>query len=99
MGVWMPIALVAVTQIALAVTQVALRLITVAGVVWQERARAESHRVQMETAGSSGTILCERLGDGSALLIIPATAAPEQTERVDQAARVISGEPGEKARL
>jgi hypothetical protein len=67
-------------------------------VVWQERARAESHRVQMETAGSSGTVLCERLGDGSALLIIPAAAA-ERAEQVDQAARVISGEPGEKARL
>lgn len=93
MGVWLPIALVAVTQIALAITQVALRLITVAGVVWQERARAESHRVQMETAGASGTILCERVGDGTVLLIIPATARP------DPAARVISGEPGEKARL
>ena len=56
MGVWLPITLVAMTQIA-------LRLITVVAVVWRERARAESHRVQMETAAASGVTLCERLGD------------------------------------
>jgi hypothetical protein len=71
MGAWLPITLVAMTQIA-------FRFITVAGVVWRERARAESHRVQMETAASTGVMLCERLGDGTALLIIPPTARPDQ---------------------
>jgi hypothetical protein len=64
MGAWLPILVVAMTQVA-------VRLITVYGVIWRERARAESHRVQMEAAASSGAALCERSGDGTALLIIP----------------------------
>jgi hypothetical protein len=83
MGAWLPIILVAMTQIA-------LRLITVAGVVWRERARAEAHRVEMETAASSGATLCERHGDGTALLIIPRREPPVIPRR----------EPaGEKVRL
>jgi hypothetical protein len=84
MGAWLPIALVAMTQIA-------LRLITVAGVVWRERARAESHRIQMVTAASSGVTLCERLADGTALLIIPPTAHPDQAVT----ARIMFGGAGE----
>jgi hypothetical protein len=64
MGAWLPVLVVAMTQVA-------LRLITVYGAVRRERARAESHRAQMEAAASSGATLCERSGDGTALLIIP----------------------------
>jgi hypothetical protein len=66
-GAWLLVTVVAVTQIA-------LRLIDVAGVVWQERSRAACHRAQMEAAAASGTMLCERLGDGTALLVVPLTA-------------------------
>jgi hypothetical protein len=62
---WLPI-------IAIAVVQIVLRLINVAGVIWRERARATSHCNQMETAASSGTMLCEIRGKGNALLVIPA---------------------------
>jgi hypothetical protein len=75
MGAWLPILLVAVAQIA-------LRLIAVVGVVWQERARSESHLAQLEAAASSGATLCEQLGNGAALVIIPGrhtiAGAPEE---------------------
>ena len=80
MGAWLPIIVVAVTQIM-------LLLISVAGVIWQERARATSHCTQMETAASSGTVLCERLGNGATLLVIPGTAGREQTWAVELISR------------
>jgi hypothetical protein len=80
MGAWLPIIVVAVTQIM-------SLLISVAGVIWQERARARSHCIQMETAASSGTVLCERLGNGTTLLVIPGTAGREQTSTVELISR------------
>jgi hypothetical protein len=55
-----------------------LRLISMAGVIWRERARATSHCGQMETAASSGTMLGERLRDGSTLLIVPLAQVPRE---------------------
>jgi hypothetical protein len=66
---WLPVAVIAAAEII-------LRLISVAGVIWRERARATSHCSQMETAASSGAMLGERLRDGSTLLIVPVTQAP-----------------------
>jgi hypothetical protein len=72
-----------------AVTQIALRLISVAGVIWAERSRAASHRAQMETAAAGGTMLCERLANGAALLIIPPAAwrEPSAAETIHGAFR------------
>jgi hypothetical protein len=63
-GVWMAI-------IAVAVLAIVLRLIGVAGAIWRERTRVLSHCTRMETAASSGTMFCERLSDGTTLLIVP----------------------------
>jgi hypothetical protein len=76
MGAWLPIIVVAVTQII-------LLLISVTGVIWQERVHATSVCTQLETAASSGTVLCERLGNGTTLLVVPGTACREQTSVVE----------------
>lgn len=54
-----------------AATAVMWRLVGVAGVIWQERERVASHCAQMETAALNGAILCERLPDGTTLLVMP----------------------------
>lgn len=60
-----------------AMTVVMWRLIGVAGMIWQERARVTSHCTQMETAALNGAILCERLPDGTTLLVMPGPAHAE----------------------
>jgi hypothetical protein len=62
----------------IAAAQVLSQLITVVGAVWQERARAASHCIQMQTAASSRAALCESLEDGTILLIAPESASHEQ---------------------
>ena len=52
-------------------------MISVVGAICQERARAASHCIQMQTAGSSGAIMYESLENGSVLLIIPESAGHE----------------------
>jgi hypothetical protein len=42
-----------------------------------KRARVASHCTQMETAALNGAILCERLPDGTTLLVMP---RPEHEE-------------------
>jgi len=64
MAAWFPI-------IVVAMTVVMWRLVSVAGVIWRERARVSSHCTQMETAALNGAILCERLPDGTTLLVMP----------------------------
>jgi hypothetical protein len=59
------------------------QLICLAGIIWQERARAAFVRKQMQAAASNGTIVCERHRDGSALLIVPETAAREQASAAE----------------
>lgn len=54
------------------------QLICVVGAIWQERARAASVSMRIEAAASSRSIVCEHRHDGSALLIVPLTAASEQ---------------------
>jgi len=68
MGAWLLIIVVAATLIA-------WRLISVAGMLWKERAHVTARCVQMETAASSGAILCERLPDGTTLLVMPGPAS------------------------
>ena len=86
MSTWLSITVIAGVQ---ATSQ----LICLAGAIWQERTRAASVRKQMEAAASSGTIVCERHRDGSALLIVPETAAREQAS----AAELLVGALSEKA--
>jgi hypothetical protein len=64
MTAWLPIAVLAVAQIA-------LRVIAVAGMIWRERARARASCEQMRTASASGVVFCERGENGAALLIVP----------------------------
>ena len=86
MSTWLSITVIAGVQ---ATSQ----LICLVGAIWQERTRAASVRKQMEAAASSGTIVCERHRDGSALLIVPDTAAREQVS----AAELLVGALSEKA--
>jgi hypothetical protein len=67
MGAWLLI-------IVIAATLIAWRLVSVAGMLWRERAHVTARCVQMETAASSGAILCERLPDGTTLLVMPGPA-------------------------
>jgi hypothetical protein len=71
MGAWFLITVVAMMVVM-------WRLVSVAGVIWQERARVISHCTQMETAALNGAILCERLPDGTTLLVMPGAAHQEQ---------------------
>jgi hypothetical protein len=64
MMVWLPV-------VVLAVVQITVRLISVAAMIWQERARADSHCAQMRTASASGVVLLERRRDGVGLAIVP----------------------------
>jgi len=70
MGAWFLI-------IVPAMTVVVWRLVGVVGVIWQERARVTSHCTQMETAALNGAMLCERLPDGTTLLVMPGAALQE----------------------
>jgi hypothetical protein len=70
MGAWLLITVVAMTVVM-------WRLVSVAGVIWQERERVTSHCTQMETAALNGAILCERLPDGTTLLVMPGAAHEE----------------------
>ena len=60
---WMPV-------VVLAVAQIAVRLIGVVAMIWQERARADSHCAQMRAASASGVVLFA-WRDGSGLAIVP----------------------------
>jgi hypothetical protein len=71
MAVWLLIAAVAATLIL-------WRVIGIAGVIWRERAHVTAHCAQMDAAASSGATLCERLPDGTTLLVMPGPATPDQ---------------------
>jgi hypothetical protein len=71
MGVWY-LAIVA------AMTVVTWRLVGVAGLIWQERARVGWHCIQMEAAALNGAVLCERRPDGTTLLVMPGPAHQEK---------------------
>ncbi len=60
-----------------AVTVVIWRVVGVFGVIWRELARVASHCTQMEVAALNGAILCERLPDGSTLVVMPGMAREE----------------------
>jgi hypothetical protein len=71
MGAWLLV-------IVVAVGVVLWRLIGVAGVIWQQRARVTAHCAEMDAAASSRAILYERLPDGTTLLVMPGSAGQEQ---------------------
>jgi hypothetical protein len=70
MGAWFLI-------IVVAMTVVMWRMVSVVGVIWQERMRVTSHCTQMESAALNGAILCERLPDGTTLLVMPGAGHEE----------------------
>jgi hypothetical protein len=59
-------------------TVILWRVIGVAATIWRERARVTARCVQMDAAASSGAVLCERLPDGTTLLVMPGTPGPER---------------------
>ena len=77
MGVWLLI-------VVAAVTVVLWRLVGVAGIIWQEWARVTAHCAQMETAASTGAMLCERRPDGTTLLVMPAPVSQEHASVAGQ---------------
>jgi hypothetical protein len=63
---------------AVAVTLILWRAIGVAGAIWRERAHVDARCTQMDAAAVTGTMLCERLPDGTTLLVMPSPASPDQ---------------------
>lgn len=76
MGAWFLI-------IVVAMAVVLWRLISVAGVIWQQRARVAAHCAEMDAAASSCAILCERLPDGTTLLVMPGSASQDQAPEAE----------------
>jgi hypothetical protein len=68
---WLPIAVVILTQIT-------LRLISVACLIWQERAHAKSNCAQMETAAATAAMIYEGRQNGTILVIIPRSSPREE---------------------
>lgn len=61
---WLPL-------VVLALGQITVRLVVIAGRIWQERVHAESHCAQMRSASASGVVLVEWRRDGAGLAIVP----------------------------
>jgi hypothetical protein len=59
-------------------TVVLWRVIGVAGAIWRERARVTARCLQMDAAAASRAVLCERLPDGTTILVMPGQPEPEQ---------------------
>jgi hypothetical protein len=78
----------------LAVAQIAIRLISAAGMIWQKRARAKANCEQMPTASAGCVVLREEREDGTALLIVPYELP---NHRVDAAAGTVGAVPAEAA--
>jgi hypothetical protein len=71
MTVWLPV-------IAVAATVILWRIIGVAGTIRRERAQVTARCVQMDASAVSGAMLCERLPDGTTLLVMPSPAGQDQ---------------------
>ena len=74
--------------VAAPATVILWRVIDVAGMIWRDRARVNARCVQMDAAAASGSMLCERLPDGTTLLVMPSPAGPEQTPPAEVIAAV-----------
>ena len=68
MGLWL------LLTTAVAGTLVLWRVIDVAGKIWRERAHVTARCASMDAAAVSGAMLCERLPDGTTLLVMPCPA-------------------------
>jgi hypothetical protein len=77
MGPWLLIVVVAVTVVL-------WRLAGIAGMIWQEWTRVHAHCIQMEAAAASGSMLCERLPDGTTLVVMPGSASQEHVSVAEQ---------------
>lgn len=64
-------------------TVILWRGIGVAGAIWRERARVAARCLQMDAAASSRAVLCERLPDGTTLLVMPGPSELEQPPPAD----------------
>lgn len=64
MMAWLPV-------VVLAVVQITVRLISVAAIIWQERARANSCCAQMRAASAIGVALFAWRRDSEGLAIVP----------------------------
>lgn len=64
-------------------TVILWRVIDVAAAIWRERARVTARCVQMDAAASSRAVLCERLPDGTTLLVMPGASEQEQSPPAD----------------
>jgi hypothetical protein len=73
---WLPVVVVAVAQIA-------VRSIRVAGLIWHERVSAKSRCDQLRTAAASGGVLCERRPDGVGPVISARHLATRQGDTGD----------------
>jgi len=71
MGLWL------LLTTAVAGTLVLWRVIDVAGKIWRERAHVTARCVSMDAAAVSGAMLCERLPDGTTLLVMPCPAGQD----------------------
>lgn len=77
---WLPV-------VILAVAQIAVRVIGVAGMIWRERARAQANCDQMRTAAASGVLLVEHRENCTALLITPCGSLDRGNDTESGAAR------------
>jgi hypothetical protein len=64
-------------------TVILWRVIGVAGAIWRERARVTARCLQMDAAAASRAVLCERLPDGTTLLVMPGPPEQEQIPPAD----------------
>jgi hypothetical protein len=80
----------------LAVAQIAIQLISVAGMIWQKRARAKANCEQMPTASAGRVVFREEREDGTALLIVPYELP---NHRVDAASGTAGAVPEEASVL
>ena len=76
MAIWLLI-------LAAPATVILWRVIGVAGTIWRERARVTARCVQMDAAASSGAVLCERLPDGTTLLVMPGMPGQAQARQAE----------------
>ncbi len=83
MSTWVPIAVVAAVQIG-------LRLISVVGPIWRERAHARANCLQIDAAAAGGVLVQESRGNEITLLIIPGASSQRRPPPADAASLRLS---------
>ncbi len=80
--------------IVVVTTLIAWRLISVARMIWQQRARVAAHCAEMDAAASSGATLYERLPDGTTLLVMPGPAGQDRPPPAGKISNLREIKPG-----